>query len=123
MPRDAPVMTTTFRSGVMFALSHGRVCFRASRYIKGPNAASRRLLNCCHFLLQNWLTELAAATGKRIVFYCAIADRSAMAVQAAQDAGLKTACHIAGRIDAWKKADGPLAAVSVSGPTCFRDRV
>jgi hypothetical protein len=42
-----------------------------------------------------------------------------MAVQAAQDAGLKTACHIAGGIGARKKADGPLAAVIVSGPTCF----
>ena len=33
------------------------------------------------------LQELAAATGKRIVFYCAFGERSAMAVQAAQDAG------------------------------------
>src|SRR5580692_6837131 len=55
------------------------------------------------------LHELAAGTGKRIVFYCAFGERSAMAVQAAQDAGLKTACHIQGGIDAWKKADGPLA--------------
>jgi sulfur dioxygenase len=55
------------------------------------------------------LHELAAASGKRIVFYCAFGERSAMAVQAAQDAGLKTACHIAGGIDAWKKANGPLA--------------
>ena len=55
------------------------------------------------------LHELAAATGKRIVFYCAFGERSAMAVQAAQDAGIKTACHIAGGIDAWKKANGPLA--------------
>src|SRR5580700_4327533 len=55
------------------------------------------------------LQELAAATGKRIVFYCAFGERSAMAVQAAQDAGLKTACHIQGGIDAWKKANGPLA--------------
>src|SRR5579862_4913858 len=54
------------------------------------------------------LHELAAATGKRIIFYCAFGERSAMAVQAAQDAGLKTACHIQGGIDAWKKADGPL---------------
>jgi len=54
------------------------------------------------------LHELAAASGKRIVFYCAFGERSAMAVQAAQDAGLKTACHIAGGIDAWKKANGPL---------------
>lgn len=55
------------------------------------------------------LHELAEATGKRILFYCAFGERSAMAVQAAQDAGLKTACHIQGGIDAWKKADGPLA--------------
>jgi sulfur dioxygenase len=55
------------------------------------------------------LHELAVAYGKRIVFYCAFGERSAMAVQAAQDAGLKTACHIAGGIDAWKKANGPLA--------------
>ena len=55
------------------------------------------------------LHELAAATGRRIVFYCAYGERSAMAVQAAQDAGLKTACHIEGGIDAWKKVNGPLA--------------
>ena len=55
------------------------------------------------------LHELAAATGKRLVFYCAFGERSAMAVQAAQDAGLTTACHIHGGIDAWKKANGPLA--------------
>jgi sulfur dioxygenase len=54
------------------------------------------------------LHELARATGKRIVFYCAFGERSAMAVEAAQEAGLATACHIAGGIDAWRKADGPL---------------
>lgn len=54
------------------------------------------------------LHELATATGKRIVFYCAFGERSAMAVQAAQDSGLKTACHIEGGIDAWTKANGPL---------------
>jgi len=57
------------------------------------------------------LHELAAATGKRIVFCCAFGERSAMAVQAAQDAGLKTACHIQGGIDAWKKANGPLVSL------------
>jgi len=55
------------------------------------------------------LHELATTSGKRIVFLCAFGERSAMAVQAAQDAGLKTACHISGGIDAWKKANGPLA--------------
>jgi sulfur dioxygenase len=55
------------------------------------------------------LNELARATGKRIVFYCAFGERSAMAVRAAQDAGVTSACHIQGGIDAWKKAAGPLA--------------
>ncbi len=36
------------------------------------------------------------ATGKTIVFYCAFGERSAMAVQAAQDAGLASARHIEG---------------------------
>jgi sulfur dioxygenase len=54
------------------------------------------------------LHELAMATGKRLVFYCAFGERSAMAVQAAQDAGLTGACHIEGGIAAWKNAAGPL---------------
>jgi len=55
------------------------------------------------------LHELATATGKRIVFYCAFGERSAMAVQAAQDAGIASACHIHGGLDAWRKANGPVA--------------
>jgi len=54
------------------------------------------------------LHELASATNKRIVFYCAFGERSAMAVQAAQDAGITAACHIHGGLDAWRRASGPL---------------
>ena len=55
------------------------------------------------------LFELAAATGKRLVFYCAFGERSAMAVEAAQDAGLASASHIQGGLGAWKKVGGPVA--------------
>jgi sulfur dioxygenase len=55
------------------------------------------------------LFELAKSTSKRIVFYCAFGERSAMAVQAAQDAGLASACHIQGGIEAWRMVSGPLA--------------
>jgi glyoxylase-like metal-dependent hydrolase (beta-lactamase superfamily II)/rhodanese-related sulfurtransferase len=55
------------------------------------------------------LYELAKATSKRLLFYCAYGERSAMAVQAAQDAGFASACHVQGGIAAWKKAGGPLA--------------
>jgi sulfur dioxygenase len=55
------------------------------------------------------LHELAATTGKRLLFFCAFGERSAMAVQAAHDAGLGGAQHIEGGIDAWKKAGGRLS--------------
>ena len=55
------------------------------------------------------LRELARASDKRLVFYCAFGERSAMAVQAAQDAGLIAALHVEGGIDGWKRAGGALA--------------
>ena len=54
------------------------------------------------------LREVAAATGRRVVFFCAFGERSAMAVAAAKEAGLDNTAHIAGGIDAWKKAGGPV---------------
>jgi glyoxylase-like metal-dependent hydrolase (beta-lactamase superfamily II)/rhodanese-related sulfurtransferase len=54
------------------------------------------------------LREVAAATGRRIVFFCAFGERSAMAVAAAKKAGLANTAHIEGGIDAWKKAGGPV---------------
>jgi len=61
------------------------------------------------------LHELARSTGKRLVFYCAFGERSAMAVEAAQEAGLATACHIKGGIDAWQKAKAPLEPGAATG--------
>jgi sulfur dioxygenase len=56
----------------------------------------------------NGVLPTLAATGKILLFYCAFGERLAMAVQAAQDAGLTSARHIEGGIDAWKKVDGVL---------------
>lgn len=49
------------------------------------------------------LHELAKSSGKRLLFYCAFGERSAMAVQAAQDAGITSARHIEGGMNAWAK--------------------
>jgi sulfur dioxygenase len=54
------------------------------------------------------LREVAAATGRRVVFFCAFGERSAMAVAAAKQAGLANTVHIEGGIDAWKKVGGPV---------------
>jgi rhodanese-related sulfurtransferase len=54
------------------------------------------------------LREVAAASGRRIVFFCAFGERSAMAVAAAREAGLANTAHVAGGMDAWKKVGGPV---------------
>jgi glyoxylase-like metal-dependent hydrolase (beta-lactamase superfamily II)/rhodanese-related sulfurtransferase len=54
------------------------------------------------------LYELTKGSQKKLVFYCAYGERSAMAVKAAQEAGLNQACHLEGGIDAWRQADGVL---------------
>ncbi|MDH3694204.1 MAG: rhodanese-like domain-containing protein, partial [Gammaproteobacteria bacterium] len=54
------------------------------------------------------LRELTKATDKRLIFYCAYGERSAMAVQAAQRAGLENISHVKGGIEAWKKSNGPI---------------
>jgi glyoxylase-like metal-dependent hydrolase (beta-lactamase superfamily II)/rhodanese-related sulfurtransferase len=54
------------------------------------------------------LREVAAASGRRIVFFCAFGERSAMAVKAAKEAGLINTAHVEGGMDAWKKAGGPV---------------
>ncbi len=54
------------------------------------------------------LHELAVATSKRLLFYCAYGERSAMAVRATQASGVRSACHLKGGIAAWKKAGGTI---------------
>jgi glyoxylase-like metal-dependent hydrolase (beta-lactamase superfamily II)/rhodanese-related sulfurtransferase len=55
------------------------------------------------------LNELAR--GRQLLFYCAFGERSAMAVEAAQAAGIQNVAHIHGGIGAWKDCGGPLATV------------
>jgi len=45
---------------------------------------------------------------QKLAFFCAFGERSAMAVEAAQQAGISSACHIEGGMAAWKKAGGPV---------------
>jgi sulfur dioxygenase len=47
-----------------------------------------------------------ARSRKTILFYCAFGERSAMAMQAAQDQGLSSARPIEGGMSAWAKARG-----------------
>jgi sulfur dioxygenase len=52
------------------------------------------------------LDELSKCAAKHLLFYCAYGERSAMAVEAAQNAGLTTSRHLTGGLNAWKEAGG-----------------
>ena len=54
------------------------------------------------------LREMAESTGKRLIYYCAFGERSAMAVQTSKDLGIADVCHLTGGIDAWKSAGGEM---------------
>ncbi|MGN6284017.1 MAG: MBL fold metallo-hydrolase [Afipia sp.] len=57
------------------------------------------------------LHQLSIVSGAQLLFYCAFGERSAMAVQVAQQAGLTTARHIQGGLAMWAQANGPIAHV------------
>ncbi len=54
------------------------------------------------------LREMATSTGRKLIYYCAYGERSAMAVGISQELGLDDVCHLVGGIDAWAKAGGPI---------------
>jgi glyoxylase-like metal-dependent hydrolase (beta-lactamase superfamily II)/rhodanese-related sulfurtransferase len=60
------------------------------------------------------LHQLGVSSGAQLLFYCAFGERSAMAVQAAQQEGLTNARHIQGGLAMWAKAGGPIAHVSAA---------
>lgn len=55
------------------------------------------------------LTELLRASDKRLIFYCAYGERSAMAAEDARAAGLAGSCHLKGGVKAWRAAEGPMS--------------
>jgi rhodanese-related sulfurtransferase len=48
------------------------------------------------------------AEGRRLLFYCAFGERSALAVAAARERGIQGSGHLIGGVDAWRRASGPL---------------
>lgn len=52
------------------------------------------------------------SSGKRFVFYCASAWRSALSTKTVQDMGLPNVAHLAGGFTAWKKDGGAVEKVA-----------
>ena len=57
---------------------------------------------------QKSIYQKARKAGKKLLFYCAYGERSAMAVERAHELGWERSCHMIGGIDAWKRLGGPL---------------
>jgi sulfur dioxygenase len=72
-----------------------------------PGLAARAYRDLVHNIRPGgMLHELGAGDRQGLLFYCAFGERSAMAVQAAQAAGLSDARHIHGGLQAWQQAGG-----------------
>ena len=54
------------------------------------------------------LTILAQKGDQNLVLYCAYGERSAMALKAMENSGIKNVYHLGGGIDAWSKVGGAL---------------
>ena len=49
--------------------------------------------------------------GKRVVLFCAVGWRSALAAKTLQDMGMTHVCHVDGGFNAWKAAGAPVAVL------------
>ena len=71
--------------------------------------------HCPRWMLEFWIDPASIyykdifACGKKILFYCNLGWRSALAAQVSQQMGLSPVAHIGGGFDAWKQAGGPVA--------------
>ena len=62
------------------------------------------------FLSPGGILHYEGATArKRLVYYCAFGERSALGVKTSQEMGLTDVCHIVGGMDAWSKFGGTTA--------------
>ena len=92
-------------SGADVALVDLRETAERERHGVIPGSLHAPFRTCRRIRPGGLLYELAHDR-QAVVFFCAFGERTAMAVQAAQDAGLSSACHIEGGMSAWTKAGG-----------------
>ena len=68
-------------------------------------------------MLEFWVDPQSAyfepvfGQGKRVVLFCAVGWRSALAAKTLQDMGMERVCHVDGGFTAWQAAGAPVAAL------------
>ena len=89
---------------------------RRERTASYPVRCMSRTQRCRTHLAPGGFNQLAKSTGKQILFYCAFGERSAMAVQAAHDAGPGFGAPHPGRNRRLEEGFG--SADALNGSTC-----
>ena len=64
-----------------------------------------------HTKFGDLLGNLSGKPDQKLLLYCAYGERSALALKELRSSGLKNSCHLAGGIDAWINAGGPILDV------------
>lgn len=73
-------------------------------------------INVPRGLLEFWIDpespyfNPALSADKKLVFFCALGWRSALATRTVQEMGFANVCHIAGGFTAWREAGGEIKA-------------
>ena len=81
-----------------------------------PGAVHAPYLKLGDFIKPGGLLQaLAGQTDRELLVYCAYGERSALALESMQEAGIGNARHLGGGFDAWRQAGGDLAAAPEAG--------
>lgn len=87
----------------------------ATGILPGAHPVPRGLLEFAVDPASPWHRPALAPAGRRILVYCAIGWRSALAAQTLQALGLAPVAHLAGGLDAWRADGGALQSWSAPG--------
>lgn len=87
----------------------------ATGTLPGAHPVPRGILEFAIDPASPWHRPALAPAGRRILVYCAIGWRSALAAQSLQGLGFAPVAHLAGGLEAWRAAGGELRSWSAPG--------
>lgn len=83
--------------------------------LPGAHTVPRGLLEFVVDPASPWHRPALDPSGRRLLLYCAIGWRSALAAQSLQRLGLAPVAHLAGGFEAWRAAGGAVQSWSAPG--------
>jgi rhodanese-related sulfurtransferase len=100
--------------GVLFVDIREAAELQREGLIPGAVVAPRGVLEFWVDPASDWHRPVFATPGARLVLYCALGWRSALAAKTLQDMGVPAVSHLGGGFSAWKAAGGASASANTS---------